>query len=936
MKNTRFYLSMLIVFISISIAAQNFTVSGVVKDEAGEPVIGASVLEKGTKNGTVTNYDGEFSLDVSGKHPLVISYIGMKSQEVDLKNRKTVQVVLQSSAEALDEVVVIGYGTTRKKDLTGSVASVSGAEIAKVPVTNAAQALTGRMAGVQVTTSDGSPDAEVIIRVRGGGSVTGDNSPLYIVDGFPVSSISDIPTSDIQSIDLLKDASSTAIYGSQGANGVIIITTKSAQGGKTQVSYNGYVQIKNLSKRLDVLDPYEYVLYNYELLAFDKEDGIKTFNKKFGVFDDISLYRYQTPNDGQDEMFGSNKVSQSHNISINGGSDKTKFYLSGTYNKDDGLMKTDNYERFNTNFKLNHEIAKNLRFNFNGRFSDTEINGSGTSGGTYKVRTSQALTKPAVGGLSDMTIVDKNDMTDEEWEEYLESQMTLAEQAAQYWKKRNNRTFNFTASLDWEIIKGLTYRLEGGYDYGFNETKNYWGEKTTNASYVDGKPLVDWTKQNTNRYRIANTLSYRIQLKKNRMDLLVGQEINSSGKDENYMYATSFSTDLTPDKIFANIGLSNGSLNSKSRFYTKENLASFFGRANYSYDDRYLLSVTFRADGSSKFAPGKQWGYFPSTALAWRISQEHFMQDYTWLSNLKLRLSYGEVGNNRIASSLYKLDYAIQSTKTYGWGDQQNNYYATTNTQMANPNLRWETTITRNAGLDFGVLDEKFTGTIDVYWNTAQDLLIERNIIAPGYKTTMENIGKTSNKGVEATFNAYILQKKDYSLSATFNIGFNRSNVDKLANGITMQEYSSGWAGTDLKGFNDYRVIVGEPVGLIYGFVTDGYYTTNDFERYDPVSNQYILKKDVPTTGMLGGKIGIRPGTIKLKDLDNNGVVDENDRQIIGKTDPKFIGGFGLNGTFKGFDAAVMFNFVYGNKVYNANKIASTQRYRASYNNLMG
>lgn len=936
MKNMRFYLSMLFVCISLSIVAQNFTVTGIVKDDLGEPVIGASVLEKGTTNGTITNVDGEFSLSVSGQHPLVISYIGMQTQEVSVKNKKKVEVTLQSSAVALDEVVAIGYATTRKKDLTGSVTSLGSAEIAKVPVTNAAEALTGRMAGVRVTTSDGSPDAEVIIRVRGGGSITGDNSPLYIVDGFPVSSINDIPPTDIQSIDVLKDASSSAIYGSQGANGVVIITTKSAKEGKTQVSYNGYVQSKHLAKRLDVLDPYEFVRYQYELMSFDGETGIKNFNKKFGVYEDMDLYRYQPLNDGQEEMFGGNKISQMHNLSLNGGNDKTKFALSGTYNKDDGLMATDNFSRFSTNFKLSQKIAKNVNFNFNSRFSDTEVNGSGTAGGSYKVRTHQAINKPATNGLSDFTIVDREDMDDDEWDEYLKSQMSLAEQAAQYWKKRNNRTFNFSASVDWEIIKGLTYRLEGGYDYGFNDTKNYWGELTSNASYVGGKPLVDWTKQNTNKYRFANTLTYRQQIKKHRYDVMLGQEINSAWRSEAYMYATHFSTDMDPDKIFANLASGDGNINLTSKFTAKENLASFFGRANYTFADRYMMTVTFRADGSSKFAPGKQWGYFPSAALAWRISEEEFMIDASqWLSNLKLRISYGEAGNNRIASGLFRPTYSINANKTYGWQDKQNNYYAPASKLLPNPNLKWETTITRNAGIDFGFMKERLSGTLDVYWNTASDLLIERNIVAPGYEKTMENIGKTSNKGVELALNGTILQKKNYSLTANFNIGINRSKVDKLANGITMQEYASGWAGTDLKGYNDYRIMVGQPVGLIYGFVTDGYYTTNDFERYDPATKKYILKEGVATNS-LGGKIGVRPGTLKLKDLNNDGVIDDNDRQIIGKTDPKFAGGFGLNGTYRGFDASMMFSFVYGNKVYNANKLATSQTYRASYSNLLG
>jgi len=929
------FLAVLFTFSTVS--AQIKSVSGVVKDQSGETIIGASVLVKGTTIGTVTGMDGDYKLSIpaNGK-VLVISYVGMEKQEIPITS-SVINVTLKSNALNLDEVVVVGYGTQKKRDLTGSVSSVQGATIAQIPVTSAGQALTGRLAGVQITTADGSPDAELIVRVRGGGSVTGDNTPLFIVDGFPANNINDIAPGDIQSIDVLKDASSTAIYGSQGSNGVVMITTKSAKGGKTVVTYNGFMQTKTLSKRLAVLDPYEYVKLNYEYNALSGTDGISTYEKTFGSYADIDLYKYQKGHDWQQDMFGSNVISQQHNISITGGNDKTRFALSTTYNKDGGLMVGNDYSRYNTNFKLFHQISKNLTANFNARFSDTEVNGSGTSGGNYKIRTSQAITSPAVKGLSGMIIVDPNTLSSDEYDQWVQSNLSLTQQAAQYWKRRNTRNFNFTGSLDWEIIKDLVYRVEGGYEYGFGEVKNYWGRYSSNASYVDGMPLVDWTKSNSYQARLAHTLTYDFNINSdNKLNIMIGQEVNTDNGDYNYLYATGFGFDLTPDKIFDNLGLGGNTKNLTSKRYDADNLLSYFGRANYNYKERYLASVTFRADGSSKFALGHNWGYFPAFSVGWRISEEQFMEDAKgWLSNLKLRLSYGEAGNNRIGPGLFKSVYSIQTTKTYGSGDVQNNYFANANSQLPNPDLRWETTTTRNAGLDFGFFNERLTGTVEVYQNTTRDLLIEIPIVAPGYKTTMMNVGQTSNKGLEVTLNALAVNKKNFTLSANFNIGFNNSNVDKLANGITVQEYGSGWAGTDLKGVNDYRVVVGQPVGLIYGWVNDGYYTTNDFSSYDAATGKYILKEGVPTTGLLGGKIGIRPGTIKLKDLNGDGVVDDNDRQILGKTAPQFTGGFGLNATFHGFDASMLFNFVYGNKIYNANKIASSQQYRTTNPNLL-
>ncbi len=927
-------------FVCAGAFAQSKTVTGTVTEPNGDPAIGATVLVKGTSVAVPTNVDGKYSINVpaSGK-VLEIKYLGMKTKEVEITGN-SIDVVLESDASMLDEVVVIGYGTVRKKDLTGSVSSIGDKVIKDIPVSSAAQAITGRLAGVQVTSTDGSPDAEVLIRVRGGGSVTGDNSPLYIIDGFPAKSINDVSPTDIQSIDILKDASSTAIYGSQGANGVVIITTKSAKGGKTQVSYNGFLQTKTLSKRMDVLDAYQYALFNYERAALDGTSAQESFLNNFGYWSDMDLYKYQKVYDAQDDLFGSDVLSQQHNISIQGGNDKTKFNLSGTYNKDGGLMVNNDYSRFTLNFKLNHEIAKNLHFDFLARTSDTETNGSGTSGGTYKMRTSEAVSRSKVKGLSEFTIADPSRMTEDEYEQWLKSQMTLSEEAQQYWKRKNARAFNFQGALTWDIFKGLTYKLEGGYEYAFNEQKNYWGPTTTQSSNEgQNLPLVDWTKTNGGSMRVANTLTYRYTLnEKHRFDILAGQELKNITNDNNYIKAKYFAKSMTPEKIFANLGLSEGvnNLSTTSFVSPEDKMSSFFGRLNYGYDDRYLLTFTFRADGSSKFAKGNRWGYFPAAAAAWRINEEAFMQSTKrWLSNLKLRLSYGEAGNNRIANTLYKMDYKITgssgSSRSIGVGEVLNPFYAPTNAALANPGLKWETTVTRNAGLDFGIFNERLSGTLDFYQNTTKDLLLESDIVAPGFTKQYRNVGQTTNKGVELTLDAYLIDKKDFTLSANFNIGLNRGNVDKLENGILSQSYNSGWAGTDLKGQDDYRVIVGEPLGLMYGYVTDGYYTANDFVGYNKKENKWTLKEGVANTGY----VTVRPGALKLKDLNKDGVVDENDRKIIGHAAPKSTGGFGLRGTYKGFDASVYFNWVYGNEVYNADKIAGTQQYRSTYPNVL-
>ena len=935
-----FRIALLLFFTLLAGSLQAQTVKGNVKDSFGEAVIGATVLEKGTKNGVVTDLDGNFSIKMTGKKEIVISYVGMKTQTINVAGKESVNVVLEDEATSLNDVVVIGYGTARKKDLTGSVATVKGQELTKVPVPNVSEALTGKMAGVHVTTTDGSPDAEILIRVRGGGSITGDNSPLYVVDGFQTESISDISPNDIEDITVLKDASSTAIYGSQGANGVILITTKNAKSGKTQITYNGFLQTKTVAKRLEAMNAYDYVMSNYEYALVRGTSNVNSFYKQFGVYDDLYLYKSVEAIDWQEDMFGANVLSQSHNVGITGGTDKTKFSLSGTYDYNGGLMPDNDFSRWAFMFKLNHDISKNLKFNLKANVTDQLVNGQGTQGGTYKIRTSQALTSVATKGLSEFITPDISSMSDEEYQEYLDSQMTLAEQAKRYWRKRNQRRFGFNAALDWTITKGLKAHGEVGYDYQFNETKNWWGHTTNQASYVGGLPLADWTKVNVRTLRESVNLSYDKKFNKiHHLNLMVGQEYRNQMQDQNYMYGTRYSKSMTPDDVFANFARQgDGAITrAESTVSPDVRLLSFFGRINYDYKDRYLLTLTFREDGSSKFAHGHQWGFFPAGAASWRIIEEPWMEKtHKWLSNLKLRVSYGKVGNNRIGNTTYTQLYNLNSgSKRYGVGESANTDLSASSV-LANPFITWEKRTTRNIGLDFGFFNERLSGSVEYYWNNTTDLLIQHDISAAGYTTVWENCAETSNKGWEVSLNAAIIQKKNFTLNANFNVGFDKSNVEKIASGMDQMTFASGWAGTDNKNQQDYIVRVGDPIGLIYGWKTDGYYKTTDFDSYDAATNTYNLKEGVATTALLGGAIGVRPGTIKLQDLNNDGVVDANDITVIGDTNADFTGGFGFNGTLYDFDFSANFTFTYGNDIYNANKIAASQQYRSgTYPNML-
>ena len=943
-----------LMFVVTSVSAQ--TVKGVVTDNTGEPIIGASVMEVGQAgNGGITDIDGNFTVNLKGSSKkLKISYIGMKAKEINVAGKTTISVKLEDEANSLNDVVVIGYGTVRKKDLTGAVATVKGDDLTKVPVTNAAEALTGKLPGVQITTTDGSPDAEMIIKVRGGGSITGDNSPLYIVDGFPVSSIGDIAPSDIEDITVLKDAASTAIYGSQGANGVILVTTKGAKSGKTVVSYNGYVQGKSIAKTLDTMTPYQYVMYNYERAALRGTSDISSFEKRFGSFGDLDLYQYQKGHDWQDEMFGNHDLSQSHNISVSGGSEKTKFNLSGTYTNDNSLMKTNGYDRFNVNFKLNHEICKNLKLDFGMRLADVTTKGVGTGGGSYKIRSYEAITKGPVNGLYDQLDIDPSTLPDDEYDEYISITRSLQDKVNDYWRRKNERRYNYNGAITWNIIKGLTYRAEAGYDYTFFQQKDYYAALSDKAVKDGGSlPMGEWSKKDSWKLRLAHTLTYNKKFNKvHDLSAMVGQEYVASNSETLGITAKYFQEDISPEKMFASLASNSGATGSRiisSSLGQEDRTLSFFGRLNYSYADRYLLTFTMRADGSSKFMKNNRWGYFPAAAFGWRIAEEPWMKSTEkWLSNLKLRLSYGTAGNNRISSAMYETTYkAYSSSKYYGAGNEQNPHYTLNNSQLANPDLKWETTITRNVGLDFGFFDERISGSLDYYWNTTKDLLLDAPITAIGYTSMQQNIGQTSNRGVELNLNAAILRHKDYSLNFNFNVGFNKNKVDKLADGQTYQAYKSGAFSTDMRGQDDYRVIVGQPLGLVYGFVSNGFYTVDDFKTYTDEngktqfefdkSGNYILKEGVVDGSYIttGSKAGLRPGAMKVKDLDGDGkITEDGDRTIIGKTQPKFQGGFGINATYKWFDLAANFNFVVGNDVYNLDKMVTSQSYRNTYASL--
>ena len=936
MKTTRTaLLTLLVALISLSVSAQNVTVKGTVKDKTGETVIGASVVEKGnTGNGTITDIDGNFTISVPANATIVFSYVGMATQEVAVNGKTKIDITMEDDAQALEEVVVIGYGSVKRKDLTGSVATVNSEVLEAVPVASAMEALTGKMAGVQITTTEGSPDAEMKIRVRGGGSITGDNTPLFIVDGFPVESISDIPASDIEDMTVLKDASSTAIYGSRGANGVILVTTKSGKEGKVSVNYNAYYSWKKIAKTMDVLDPYDYAKWQYELAML--KDDVTSYEQFFGKYEDMDMYKNIPYNDWQDLTFGRTGHTFNHNLSITGGTDRIRYSFSYAHMNDKAIMEGSNYKRDNFSLKLNTKPTKNTTLDFSIRYSETDIRGGGANETSSTLDSDKRLKYSVIYTPIPLANLDESAGSSDDDLGNLYHPVTAIYDND---RLKERKTLNMNGSFGWEIFENFKIKTEFGYDDYRNNDQRFWGTttyyiKNTPAAANQGKPAIRLTNQFRHRFRNTNTINYDfaklINNEDHNLNLLVGHEWIITKENELLNEVHGFPEWISAQEAWKLTNIQGTTpYNIQNTLDPDDKLMSYFGRVNYDYQSKYLVSATFRADASSKFSEENRWGFFPSAAVAWRISSEPFMEGTkNWLDDLKLRFSYGTAGNNNIPSGQL---VQVYNSNTTSWINGFSNYWAPSKT-MANPDLKWETTITRNLGLDFTLFGGKLNGTIEAYMNTTKDLLIEFPVSGTGYDTQYRNMGETQNKGIEATINWTIVNKKNWGLSFNANIGFNKNEIKDL--GI-MQDFGQDtqWASSEIG--QDFWIAKGGSVGQMLGYRSDGRYEVSDFVGYDATAKQWILKDGVTNCTAVVGNL--RPGMMKLKDLSGDGTVTGGyeDREIIGDANPLATGGFGINANAYGFDLSANFNFSIGNDVYNANKIEYTMTSKYQYRNMI-
>jgi TonB-dependent starch-binding outer membrane protein SusC len=933
-------------------------VSGKVVDETNTPLPGVNVILKDTKTAAITDLDGKFEIEVTDLQSgvLVFTFFGMEAQEVPIGGQTQVNVTMAGSATVLGEVIAIGYGTAKKKDITGAVSSISGDDIASAPVTDAAQALTGKLAGVNVVSQDGRPGATISIRVRGGGSVSQSNDPLFIVDGFPVSSLSEIPGDQIESISVLKDASSTAIYGARGANGVILVTTKGAKAGKLTVTYNGYVQSNQPTKYLETMNAYDYIAYNWAYANANTQSysdawarlwGIGSFAATYNNPDGIDHYRDVEAKNFQKEVYGSS-FSHNHNLTISNGNEKSKYLFSASYVDDGGMKINSGFRRANASIKFDQKLGEKLDFSFDTRYTDILMEGNeSVSNGQGSILSSSYMFRPiatsdVLGELDDRVNTPLG-LYDNVLQDLYNPVSRLKDQTTE--AKRRSLFSNF--SLSWKILKGLTARSEFGLTNYWNKTNTWQGAIVKSYLNPDGSKTYagDARIRATEGWNLrwANTLLYEIPgLGENHsLNVLAGYEISNSSDSYTEIYGDKFPKSFDSERAFGimsgyYLDQKNPGLNHsfRSNIGVPSRMLSYFGRVNYSLFDRYLFTATFRADGSSRFAPSNRFGYFPAAALGWRISEENFMKNITWLDNLKLRLSYGSVGNDGINSNLWLMKWQAQTDAGYSLNEVIQSSYIPAFSVLANPDLKWETTITRNLGLDFAFLKSRINGTIEVYKNSSKNLLMQTEI-APqtGYSYAFDNIGSTSNKGIEISLGAHIVHTQDFNLRANLNININRGQVDELAPGVTGL-YNSMWNSTTMNPSNgDYILTEGQPVGQVRGYIYDGWYTTADF-TYNPVNKQYTLNAGVPDNKVASTVYGTQsfkpstqsayPGVIKLKDISGpngvpDGVVDDKDISVIGNMNPKHTGGFNISGNYKSFDFALNFNWSYGNQIYNAN-----------------
>jgi TonB-linked SusC/RagA family outer membrane protein len=860
--------------------AQQITVQGVVKDQTGETVIGASVMEKGTTNGTITGIDGDFSLNMSPNGTLVVSFVGYKTQEVQVKGQKQLQVVLSEDAEMLDEVVVIGYGTMKKSDLTGAVSSIGNKDIKDSPVSNLGQAIQGKISGVQIVDA-GKPGDNVSIKIRGLGSIN-NCDPLVVIDGVPTDlGLSSLNMADVERLDVLKDASATAIYGSRGANGVVMITTKRGTEGKGKLAVSANYSFQNATNVPSLLNAAQYAELSNDMMV----NSGRNPNPEWANPSELGA-----GTDWMDELLRTG-VMQNYTVSYSGGNEKSHYYVSGGFLDQSGIVKSVNYRRFTFQSNSDAQVLKWLKFSNNITFSaDTKKSGSYNIGDALKALPIYPV-KNEDGSWSGP---DGNS----EWYGSTRNPIGPTEL-----NKSQTDGYNFLANLTAELTftKWLKFKSTFGYDAKFwfidNFTPKYnWKPTPTEETSRYKSDNKSFTYLWDNYFLFDHTFA-----EKHRVGLMAGMSAQWNTND----YLNAQKNVFMFDNVHE---MDNGEeMYAIGGNETEWALLSYMARVNYSYEDRYLLTATIRRDGSSRFGKKHRWGTFPSVSVAWRASQEKWFPKNDYINDLKVRAGYGVTGSQASVGNYSYL--ASYNTSVYPFGISSGNQTALVSSTLANPYIHWEEVAQTNIGFDASLFNSRVMFSFDAYLKETRDMLVKASIpITSGFEdttTTYTNAGKVRNQGIEMSLHTINLTGElgwETNLTATYNknkIKDLNSDVPYYINQIN----------------NSYVTMLAKdyPINVFYGYVTDGI-----FQNQSEVNTHAVQP-------------GAEPGDIRFRDLNNDGVINDSDRTVIGNPNPSWLFSMNNSLSYKGFELSVFLQGIAGNKIYNANNIDNTGM-AAAYN----
>ena len=925
---------MLCASVGIAASAQQLTVTGKVTDNHGEPIPWANVYEKGTTNGATTDDDGKYTIKVkSGESVLVASFIGYQDKQLPVSGKQVLDFKLDSDSEVLENSVVIGYGTARRQDLTGSVASISPEKLENQVMFSVDDALKGGVAGLMVSSTSGQPGAASKMLIRGAASLSGSTSPLIVVDGFPLgdvatssgmgmagmdsqmSSLALINTDDIASIEVLKDASSTAIYGNRGANGVIMITTKKGRGSSGRIQYSGYASIQQLPKKLDMLD-----FKGYATMMNEKTPSYLLFSDTDGNLRNFDFNRIRTK-DWQNEIYRTGFI-QNHNFSMQNSTDKTNFLVSASYMQNKSIIICTDWDKLTGKVNIDHNFTDKLKLGVDLNYSRIVDDGVPTSGGNGS----------AIGTVMDALISQPFDLTDSDTQTYFrragvpetviesylssnkQNPVTMANDIKM--KKILSRTIA-NSYIQYTIIPDLVLKVTGGFDSYALEEKQYYPKSTPRGQLYQGQACManissfGWINENTLTW--SPTFA-----EKHRLNVMGGLTEQGS---RNYYTATEASA-------FDNETLGYNNLQMAKNFTSysstgKGSMMSFIFRTNYAYDDRYIATFTFRRDGTSTFVKNK-WGSFYSGALAWNAKQESFLQNSNTVSTLKLRASVGEVGNSNVPTAgsfaqLYNTNTAFGTDVSIGQSP----------VTLANENLTWEKTLEYNLGIEYGMWNERLHIDLDLYNKTTRDLLLEAPVLnISGYPKAWQNIGSIRNSGIELSLNASLVDTRNFQWSMTANMTHNKSKILKLG-----QSGAPIYLGISC--LNDQSAVIlreGGSVGELYGYRAVGLYQLDEFDTSTGATGKtiYTLKSGIPSQG-----VGEQPGSVKLADLDDNKKIDDSDREVIGNFLPDVYGAFSTTFNWKSLNLYLGFQYSIGNDMYNANYVM-TASYTGDGSNQIG